>query len=568
MNTSLSGHDIERLVRARDWHIAGRLEQARPVYRQLLRKYPRDSDVQSLMAALLIDSGDHAGAIGLLERLAATRRNDADVFYNLGLARAESGDHEAAIHAYRRATRINPAHPMAWYNSGLSWRKLDRHDEAIKVLEQDFALAPRVDTARLLCRSHDQLGHHAECLYYARCCASLDGATPADLDQRIAVEARNLATSMYIDDAHAGELLAAAQHALDLQPDNAQSLLGLGLVQQQLGQHASALPLLERAMRLYPDLPGLRDAYSLNLLVLGRLEEGWRARTLPLRTGTANSEVALPRWSGSIRPGLKLLVKWEQGIGDQILYSRMLLDLADAGVAVTFVGEPRLVPLFSRSMPNVRSVARLSVEEQREHDAFVTLGELHIWLRPTLDTIPPARSWLTADPGITAAFRTAWQCRYPGQRIIGLSWHSEGTNHGASKSVPLETLAPILRTPECVFVNVQYGAGREAFLAQCARVGALGHIDEDCDALVDFDRSAAQIAALDELVTVSNTTAHLAGALGVPTHLLVSTRPLWHWFASGEESPWYPHVSIYRQDCRTSWDGPALRLASQLARRP
>ena len=111
---------------------------------------------------------------------------------------------------------------------------------------------------------------------------------------------------------------------------------------------------------------------------------------------------------------------------------------------------------------------------------------------------------------------------------------------------------------------VQYGEGADALRRHAREHGYQVHIDEDCDPLADLDGAAAQLAALDELVSVSNASVHMAGALGVRTHVLISKRPVWHWFREGDRAPWYPDVHLYRQQRLETWQDPIAQLASRL----
>ena len=564
MNTSMNAKDSSRLVEARQWHMAGKLDDARPVYRRLLRKYPTNSDVQSLLAALLLDTGKPVDALPFLRRLVKERSGDADIQYNLGLALSESGDHEAALVAYRTALELAPDHPLAWYNSGLAQRRLGHAAEAIAAFEHDFQLRPRLDSARLLSKIHEEEGNRDRSLFYANRCVELDGAQPADLHRLVALEARHLAESMFIGDQQALDIETLAVHAAQLSPDDPEALTNLGMIYSQLGDHLGALPPLQHALALDPGNDRCRELLAILLMTVGRIEEGWRLRTRHGHVSHGLDLQFMPRWQGRMRPGLRLVVLWEQGIGDQILYAHMLGDLVASGVDVTLLCDPRLVALFNTSTLGVHATATLTPADLQAHDAYTSLGELHIWLRPTPESVPAPSSYLRADATRVAAFRNDWATRYPGKRFIGLSWQSHSGLNGAGKSIPLTAMAPILALPDSVFICTQYGEGAVELQSHAAARGIQVHVDDTCNALTDMDVAAAQLMALDELVSVSNASVHLAGALGVRAHVLLGRRPVWHWFATGDRSIWYPHVYLYRQVHLDSWDEPIRTLAERL----
>ncbi len=214
-------------------------------------------------------------------------------------------------------------------------------------------------------------------------------------------------------------------------------------------------------------------------------------------------------------------------------------------------------------MPGLR-LAAAGAQPSTSHDAFCGIGELHIWLRPDVDSVPPARAFLSPPAELTAKLRQRYASLYPAREVIGLAWRSYNSAASGSKSVPLDALAPLLRRPGTVFVCAQYGDGAAEFLQACAAHGATGHVDDDLDITQDLNAAAAQLAALDRLVSVSNASVHLAGALGVETHVLAGKRGIWHWFAEGTHSVWYENVALHRQHALSSWQDAIDALVSSL----
>ena len=151
---------------------------------------------------------------------------------------------------------------------------------------------------------------------------------------------------------------------------------------------------------------------------------------------------------------------------------------------------------------------------------------------------------------------------------IGLSWRSGNAEFGAHKSAPLADWAPILRRPGLVFVSVQYGDTAAELASLETETGFRIWQDAAVDPLRDMDAAAAQFAALDLFITVSNTAAHLAGGLGRPTWLLLpSPGPglLWYWGVAGEGVSFYPSLRCFRQETPGDWQGPIAAAAANLA---
>jgi hypothetical protein len=276
-----------------------------------------------------------------------------------------------------------------------------------------------------------------------------------------------------------------------------------------------------------------------------------------------------PRWDGAALPG-PLLVWGEQGIGDELLFLGMAPDLAARGIETIWEMDARLIPLAARSLPGVRAVARRDPPEPATRDpaiaAQIPAGSLGQYLRPSHKSFPARTGFLKADSARAADLRARLRAG-TGARIAGLSWISTAAELGADKSLTLESLLPVLRTPGWRWIDLQYGdtaAARAAF--QRAHGIEIVHLD-DLDPVADLDGVAALIAACDVVVSVSNTTAHLAGALGVRGLVLAAAgaRKLWCWGEAGESVPWYPALTLVRQAAPGDWAAPVAAAARRMA---
>ena len=138
---------------------------------------------------------------------------------------------------------------------------------------------------------------------------------------------------------------------------------------------------------------------------------------------------------------------------------------------------------------------------------------------------------------------------------------------GIEKSVSLEACFPILQTEEVFFVSLQYGDVQAKIDSIRESLEVDIYVDIGVDHMADLDRAAAQIAAMDLVITSSNTTAHLSGALGRDTWVMVHKTPEWRWGLARKESPWYSHVRIFRQQKTGDWSGPVQAVADALRAR-
>jgi hypothetical protein len=147
---------------------------------------------------------------------------------------------------------------------------------------------------------------------------------------------------------------------------------------------------------------------------------------------------------------------------------------------------------------------------------------------------------------------------------VGLVWASQSAHKTApAKSVPLGALAPLAAVQGVGFYSLQKGQAAQ----QAQRAPAGMRLIDLAGELNDFSDTAAAIANLDLVISVDTAVAHLAGAMAVPTWVLVRFPADWRWLLGREDSPWYPTMRLFRQEATKSWDEPVARLAAALRRR-
>lgn len=346
-----------------------------------------------------------------------------------------------------------------------------------------------------------------------------------------------------------------------------------------LGRKTELDALIDEVMARYPDNPELLGLAGVHLLKRGEFARGfalqlairWRydqRRPADFRTLPADF------WDGQKFAGT-LLVAGEQGLGEEILSSGMLTDLVTMQQPAVVECEPRLLPLFRRSWPTLEFRPRHAGELDRLIASGITYRringlDLAYFLRRQ-HPLPPQPPWLLADHDRSSELRARYQARFPGKRLVALSWRSHRAFHnGPDKSVPIQALVPLLQRADCAFIDVQYG-DVDAELAVLDAAGvARPWRDPELNATTDIDGLAAQLAAMDAVVSVSNTTIHLAGALGVPGLLLLpKTRPvLWYWGYEADVTPWYPSLQLLRNHSEQDWQELIARAGVALDRLP
>ena len=325
------------------------------------------------------------------------------------------------------------------------------------------------------------------------------------------------------------------------------------------------------------------------LLKNQQLEEGWKLYDYGLGVPAKGQQEwqralkkpfsgdQLPLWRGEPLSGKRLLLLEEQGIGDTMMFLTLLPALNQEAEQVDIILADRLYPIYQRSLvevyPNIRlwhqRDAVLEKISSSSYDYQCPLGSICRYRFTKPEDYAQKSPILIANEAKTKALRSSYQERYPGAKLIGVSWSGGGSPERIRKKSPPRDLFDALLTQpldNIVFVSLQYGDVRKVCESWQSRGAALIH-DESIDPLIDMEAWLNQVAACDAVISAANTTIHGAGGLGIPTMCLLSKDSDWRWFddPSVQRSYWYPSVGILRESLQEGWS-PALRQTRQWLR--
>ncbi|MGE3335092.1 MAG: tetratricopeptide repeat protein [Rhodospirillaceae bacterium] len=548
---------MDWLQKAVAHHQAGDISAAERLYDKVLKVDRTNADALNLKGLIANTSGRHKHAIAYFEKAAAARPAFADPRFNKGLALAALGRNDEALAAYTDAVRIKPAYGDARLNLGLLLHLLGRKDEAIAAFREMTRTCP------MDARGFYNLG---------ACLEKILTVTEPDKRDSLAEESaaafeRALALNPGNPDIHyaysnlhtfRGDYREAAAHletALRLRPQWPDAWNNLANQAEALGDRKGALTMFERALSQDPNNAGAFVNRGMTCLALGRLAEGWDGyahRFDDPRFPFTPRNWPWPKWTGEDLSGKSILLWGDQGVGDEILYSSMIPEIAMRASICVVECEPRLLPIYRRSFPSLEIVSARGPQclslAGRSFDFHCSVLDLGAHLRRSFSTFPIRRGILRADGDSSASLRRRYLQDKHGKRLIGLSWRSANPGMTHQKSVALSDLAPLFKLPDVTFVNLQYGDVTEDVAALRKAYGVEVAVDTAINPLTDLDGFAAQVEACDAVVTVSNTTAHFAGALDVPTALYVpdGSKRHWYWFDEGLYCPWYRSVRIFR----------------------
>lgn len=323
----------------------------------------------------------------------------------------------------------------------------------------------------------------------------------------------------------------------------------------------------EIANRKFPDDKEVTFEYANFLLADACLEKGFQLYKQRFESGsfgTKRASLPIPLWDGK-KKVRSLLVITEQGIGDLILFSSFLPALTHKTDKLTLVCNAKLIPLFSRTFPEVNLIATDSNFPAEEFDAHAYAADAGVH---ALDILGWKKGHLLVDAQRADTLREKYRQKFPGKTLIGFSWKStrQGLN-GEGRSTAMASWMPVLENPACQFISLQYGDIDEDLRAAKA-LGVDIHHDPDIDCFNDLDGLAAQMQALDLVISVTNTTAHLAAATHAPTWITVPMgRSLfWCWGLRGK-TVFYPDARLFRAKRPDEWEPVIKEIAEALTKK-
>ena len=546
---------------------AGRDDDAIVAYRHAISCRPDHPEAHNNLAILFAATGDWPGAIESYRTALSANPGLAEAHNGLAVALAETAHLADAEHHYRRALDIRPAYVEARTNLGNLLARLGRFEDAIAALRAALDIAP----ARL----------------EALLCLTDTLARAGDIESARMIATQALDSYPNLGRAHncygmicrqAGDLQAASTHlarAIELDPALAEAHGNRALVLLATGRIEGATAAAERAVALAPGSDDHRMNLGMIWLLRGEFERGfagYRARFDSRQSWVVRRSFSHTPWSGQALDGRTVLAWGEQGVGEEIMLAS-LLDRLDARAGRCLVEcDPRLVPILRRSFSGIEVHGRADPARDALGDPAIdmTLGfgdiasALGLGLRDFADPV----AYLRADEAAREAARHRLAALGDGLKV-GVSWRSRGANaaFNAEKSTTLEDWYAILGVAGTCFVDLQYGDTSADVAHIAERLGVDIVADHTVDQMRDLDGFAALIDALDLIITTSNTTAHLAGALGKEVWVLLPHVPDWRWQLSRGDSVWYPRTRLIRQPVPGDWRGVLGEAAAALVAR-
>jgi tetratricopeptide (TPR) repeat protein len=422
-----------------------------------------------------------------------------------------------------RVLRAAPEHPHVLHMAGIVAYRKGRVHEAIERMEKSMQLAPDV------------------ALYPRNMCEIYRGAGRLD------------------------DALRVGKRAVELSPQDSRAYFNLALIHYERLELDAAIAVSDQAIGLDPEFAEAHFERAEALLLAGRLTEGWESYEWRFKLKQAEGmlpKTEKPQWDGAELPPGRLLIIADQGFGDCIQFSRLIAFAVARAPAPTLACSHDLVPILRQHAGLGKIIT--SWEHAGDYDRYVPLSGLPRLAGITVETIPNPGPYFAVQPAQVEHWREKLaRLAPPGKRRIALVWAGRPTHRNDRKrTLKLEQFGPLFAVPGIALLSVQKGEQ----IAQAGSYYGPAPLLNLGPEINDFLDTMAILKNVEQLVTIDTSVAHVAGALGVPTCLVLPYAPDWRWLLNRNDTPWYNSVKLYRQLRPYDWSGVIETVAADLTR--
>jgi Tfp pilus assembly protein PilF len=496
----------------------------------------------------------------------------ATTYFNQGVALLRQGAFAEAEPYLREVVRMWPRHAGAWNNLGTSVWQQGRLQEAEAYYRRALSEAPSdFGILNNLGNALWEQSRPGDAVVFYRGALRLQPDSPeTQMNYGVALS----------DLGEFDEAIEWLQASLRLRPHSPEALDNIGMTLARQGRWDDALGWYERALAVRPDFPEAHRNRSYVWLAHGDYERGWpehewrqwcrNYRVLP---------VPRPSWRGDEIAGRTIFLQGEQGFGDILQFLRFACPIKRRGARV-IVGCPEPLVRLVEQCPGV-DYAQDWYDPIPECDVHATLMSLPAILGTTLDSLPGEFPYLAPDPAIVDQWRPVVErslaTAYPddgarrdgGGRIvkIGIAWQGNPRNRiDRWRSFPLRHLAHLAGLPGVRLISLQKGQGAEQLdqLAGRFPVAVLPDCGPGGGDRRDFLDTAAIMSLVDLVITPESAVAHLAGSLGVRAWVPLPAVTDWRWLLDRDDSPWYPSITLFRQESPGDWETVFRQMTDRL----
>jgi tetratricopeptide (TPR) repeat protein len=531
------------------------LEEAEFSFRRALELNPENPDALCNLGTLFISTQRLKAAKNCLERVIQICPNYPEAHGNLGLIQMQECLFVEANLSFQRAIELNPNSPYAYNNLGLVQMQQCLVIEAELSFRQAIGLKPNFPEAYnnlgITLKNMSRLEEAAKYIYRA-----------TKLNPNYAEAYNSLGT--VLTDADRNEVAESCFYrAIRIKPNYPEPYHNLGVLFTNTNRLDQAETCFCQALKINPNFTEAEFSLATLYLLQARYEKGWEKYDKSRMTQHNHVQPNIPRWSGENLAGRKILLYHEQGFGDTlhfVRYAHLVEKLADQ--TVLWVQKP-LQRLIDSSFPSIEVHGIEDIQDipPGEFDFSCPLPSLPRVFNTSSKNIPQTIPYIKVCSKITTKWDNFFNPLNKNSSYkIGVVWAGNPNHHNdRNRSIPLEVFSDLFAVKAVTWISLQAGIKSQDLVKIPYKV--FSHPEK----MKDFAETAGLITHLDLIITVDSAVAHLAGAMGKQTWLLLPFAPDWRWQINRQDSPWYPTIQLFRQRKAGDWPEVLVRVKQALA---
>lgn len=598
---SLGGGDIQKIFEAGlAAQNAGQFAEAEKLYAQVIQMNNQLAPVWNNLGMIKLEQQQHAVAEKFFRSAIALQPDYAHAHNGLGVALFNRGAVKEAVDVFTIAIKQEPSYSDSYKNLAHAYNSLKQYPEAATWANKGLELDPgnldmKIIWANALMflrdekraidilkealqtpglAAHDSLHIrkligtcYAKMAKYKDAMEYFEGCLKEAPDNpELLSDYSSILKGMFRYD----EALAALEKAVASKKDYYQAVGNIGTVYEEMEQPEKALEYYLKSLEIAPDNTVAHYNLALFHLKHGNYAEAWphhEWRWMPGGWEVCMQPQNAPKWFGQKLGDETLLIHFDQGVGDAIQMLRFLPRVFEENpkTKIIFEIEDKLVDVFKTQFDDkygdrISYVTDLTVDHRKvpHYNKHISFLALPVVYRTTLDNIPsPERYLKAAKP---KNYKDS-----PDQIVVGISWHSINEHTSAKRNLSIDDFLFLKEYDNIKVIDLQYG-NREEDRAHAKANGLDIHYDETVDSWSDMSSFVDQVAGCDLVISIDNTTVHVAGALGVPVWNILASTPNWRWLLKHESSPWYSSMRLFRQKELNDYTYPMQQIRDYTAK--
>ena len=597
MSKIINATKIQRLLNeARLNFQAGKLKEAKLIYQDLLKTLPLHPEILGELGTIELQLGNSKSGVDYLKKSIKINPHEYIYLKNIGNGLIDLDQTEDAIFYFNAALKINSKSSDIYYNKARALKRLKKYKESIENYQLAIQIEPYnyiaylnlgflfneiqdYDNALIQYNSAIKIAPKIQELYYNKgiVLENLREFKDALVEYNKALLINQNFEPVLFNKCGVLIKLKLLNEAKDtinklveINPNNSDYFIKLGIVYEELKNFEKAIFYYDFAIQLNSKASTAFLNKSFIKLSHYFFQDGWRLYENRWQTSEKQHylKTSKPELTDFSITHKTVFIWAEQGIGDQILYSSLLSDIFKTKNYFYVSLDPRLIKLFKRSFSHIDHVTFISTHErliESKYDFHLPIGNLGKFFRNSIEDFNcHPKAYLKTDEIQVSTLRN--KIKNNSQKICGISWMSKNNEIGKEKSLSLAELLPIISIPDTTFINLQYGDVKEEINSILNKYSIEIHMIDEIDNFNDLDGLASLINTCDYIVTSSNVTAHIAGALNKETYLLIpyAHGRIWYWGESENKSLWYPSIEIYRCNEDGLWSHPIEKITTKL----